>query len=416
MNRAHCHLLFWALLLCGWPGYMLAGEGVALATGEKYGGGMNWSGQGLFTDPARFMQNRALEGLWLVVLLLVWASLHRWLASRLTPRVNLRWRWAVHGGVGFVLLNVWVGCASNTALYWMALGAGAGEEPYRQFQFKRRLASEVQGRERIVLVGSSQTHAQINARLLNDRLGTNAWSTDLHYPGCKAHDLLLMEPQLTRTHPQWVVYYLTESALYLNANGGLASQFLTLDQLPEAARRGAVQHIHRSELAFGVLGSVLPLFRCRDALGHRFLGSPLMELQRRQLDPAQIADLEGRALRRARQFRVNAASDFQKRALEEFVTRCTRAGCRVLVLTGANSPVLTEKIAPAVHEDLRQYLDGLAARHPQVTVVPASALPVQTASDYFSLDLVHANHAMQRRFTLHLAELLEDLLRQPTGR
>ena len=406
MKRHRLQFFAWATLLLGWVGYALAGGRLSQLVAGRFGGVLLRVGQGKFNDPSVFVQGRLRELLWLATLSLLWAVAHQALDRLCRARGGGgRWRWVAHGVAGFVLLNVWIGCAANTALFWGVLGAGAGVQNYMQFQFKRVMAGEVNTPMRAVLVGSSQTRAQIDEGLLNARLGMNLWTTELHFPGCKAYDLLLIEPQLARAHPQFVVCYFNEGYLYTGSHSETPPNFLGFGQLPDAWRRGAFAHLSGVEIGCGLLGDALPLFRCRGIVSQRLLGATTLQMKQAHYDAALVVDLEARARDNARNFRLDAGADFQQRAFEDFVTRCERSGRKVVLLTGGYNPVLARQLDPRLRADMLGFLDGLAARHANVVLVPASALPEQTPADYD--DLNHVNVPMQRQFTERLAVLME---------
>ena len=136
-------------------------------------------------------------------------------------------------------------------------------------------------------------------------------------------------------------------------------------------------------------------------MSQRLLGATTLQMKQVQYDAALVVDFEARARDNARNFRLDAGSDFQKRAFEDFVIRCERAGRKVVLLTGGYNPVLARHLDPRLRADMLGFLDGIAARHANVVLVPASALPEQTPADYD--DLNHVNVPMQRRFTGWLA-------------
>ncbi len=423
MTARCCHLLAGTVLLCGWLAFVLAGDKLARLTAASWGSELASLAQGQSEDLARFAQNRMREGLWLLSLMVLWAGVHAGLDGWFRRGLPRDKRWLGHAVAGFVGLNVWVALAANTAGFWLLLGVGrlvpgvaTGEEPYRQFQFKRCVAGEVAAPFRIVLVGSSQTHSQIDAAMLNERLGTNGcWATDLHFPGCQATELPLIEPQLARARPHLIVVYLAESALYFSKSARHASRFLTLGQLADRWTREALPYLSPREIGYGVLGDVLPLFRCRDAVGYRLLGRELMGLQANPRNPAPV-DMRRNAEVRSAAYRVSRESVFKQQAFEEFLARCGRAGSRVLVLPGTESPLLADSVDPEVHLDFARFLAGLADRHPQVVLVPAAALPEQMQADYEPEDLLHANREMRLRFTLKVVEILRELLHEQGGR
>src|SRR5262249_7686452 len=159
-------------------------------------------------------QHRIFELLWLMTVALVCVSIFGWASQRLERWGTRRTQWIFPAVFGFVLLNIFMGFAGNTALFWGFLGAGAGTQNLAQFHYKRILAKESGSPARAVLVGSSQTRAQIDEELLNRLLGTNLWTTELHFPGCHAYDLLLIERQIRPTRPDVIVCYLSEGYFY----------------------------------------------------------------------------------------------------------------------------------------------------------------------------------------------------------
>lgn len=174
---------------------------------------------------------------------------------------------------------------------------------------------------------------------------------------------------------------------------------------PDAWRRGALKHLSGDEISCGLLGDALPLFRCRETVSQRMLGTASAQLKQAQYDASLTVDLDGRAQEVARNFRLAADADFQKLALEDFVIRCGQAGRKVVLLTGGYNPVLTRRMDPALRADMLEFLDVIASRHTNVVLVPASELPGQTPADYD--DLNHVNVPAQRRFTERLAVLME---------
>jgi len=395
-----------SILAFAWLTYGLAGDEIARLLVASLRKNLSGLGLGLFQNPELFVQNRLREALWLFSLIILWAGLHKAMGIWISKLMKSRWRWTVHAAAGLLLLNVWIAFAMKTALFWFLIGIGERVVPYRQFQLNRLLAAEVQTPFRIVLAGSSQTHAQIDANLLNQRMGSNSWTTDLYFPGCDAYGLMVVEPFLLEARPSLMICYLTEDSIYLPAGLSMVDQFFNLRSLFNGPGRNPFRLRPRKETIRVLLGNSIPLFRCRDALGYRFLGGELMELSQKSVDLSRFADVEGRSKRRARAYSRGARSEFQKQSLEEFISRCGRAGCRVLLLTGSDNPILASKIDPAVRADFLQFLELLAARQPMVTVVPASDLPTQSPADYAPMDLVHANAGMRRRFTLRLLEIL----------
>ena len=397
-------------ILAGWIGYALVGSWAARCVAARFGGLLSRIAKGKINDPGIFVQCCIRDLLWLMTLTLVWAGAH--MAINLVIRGR---SWSslraclVQGVAGFVLLNVWIAFAADTPLFWTVMGVGSGIENYMQFQLKRLIADEIQSPEIAVLVGSSQTCAQIDEGLLNQRLGRDLWTTQLHFPGSKAYDLLIIEPQLDHVRARLVICYFSEGYLYCGSHGETVPHFLRFSQLSDAWRRGAMSYLAKREVICGLIGDALPLFRCRGILTQRLLGSAIASLQQIRHDASLPRDLNARALQSAKEFHVDDESDFQKRAFEDFLDDCAKAHRRVILLTGGYNPVLTDVMNVAVRADMLRFLDQVQKRHPNVTVIPASKLPEQRPSDYE--DLTHINPDMQKRFSEWLATLLEKDIR-----
>jgi hypothetical protein len=396
-------------LAVGWLGYMLAGESAARLIAKHFGNTLLRLGQGKFTDPVWFVYNRLREALWLATAGELLAFTYWCLALLVRRRfAGAIWQGVVLGVLGFVMLNLWAGAATNTALFWGVLGVGGGLQNLMQFQMKRILLEEEQTPMRAVLMGNSQTRAEIKEELLNQAFGTNLWTTELHFPGAHGYDLLLLEDQIEKANPQIVICYLTEGYFYDGSHGQTPPNFLGWRDLPELWRLGGERYLSWDEILSGLLGDICPLFRCREVFVQRFFGPQTAQLKQMEYNQALEPDLRMRAEIEKSGFHLNAESDFQKQAFEVFVARCRAAHRRVILLEGGFNPLLERQIAPAVHSDMLNYLESLKERYANVTLIPASALPAQMPADYVDLD--HVTEGMQRRFTLRLADLLRPIL------
>ncbi len=395
-------LIVAALLLLGWAGYAVAGERVAQLVAGRFGLAILRIGKGKITDAALFVHHRLHEALWLATLTVLWAAVHTLLERGIQNRG--RNRWVLHGVIGFAGVNLWLGAAMHTGLFWAAMGAGGGVQNLMQFHLKRILMAENPAPIHAVLVGSSQTRAEINEEQLNEQLGQQVWTTELHFPGSHAYDVLLIERQLRQTNPQLVICYVSEGYFYLGSHGLTVPNFLEFQDLPDARHRGAPRFLSRQEIFYGLLGDALPLFRCREVLAFRLLGATSAQLKQQAHDEALEADLDTRAKEFAASFHLSAESHFQKQAFEDFVARCEKAGRRVFLLTGGYHPALRQRTNPAIRADMLAFLSQLQQRYTNVVVVPESEFPGQTAGDYE--DLSHVNEAMQRRYTHALTGIM----------
>ena len=401
-----CYVIALAFTIIGWGVYAFAKHRIAVAIASQCGATLMKIGQGKFRDPTLFVQYRMREALWLATLALALIAA-QWLVSRFSRMQIKQQRWIVQGILGFVLLNLWIDAAMNTALFWGLMGIGSGVQNLMQFHFKRILAAENSVPNRAVLVGSSQARAEIDEDLLNQSLGNDLWTTELHFPGSHAYDVLLIERQLRGINPQIVIWYLSEGSLYNGSYSEAQPNFFSFADLPDSLHRGAQHYLAAKEILAGLFGDLLPIFRCREVLAQRLFGSTTVQFKQQQYDIALQKDLDARAQETAAGFHVNAESDFQKQALEDFVARCQQANRRVVLLAGRYNPVLESRIEP-LHNDMVNFLNQLKSRYSVVSVISEPELPDQAAADYE--DLSHVNREAQRRFTTAVARILGQFL------
>lgn len=405
----------WATIFSGWLAYFSVGMKVAEGVSARFGPALLRFGQGKFFDAGVFVHARIGELLLLITAAASFFAFYSWLDAWIRRRSKARgFRWVWCAAIGFSLVNCWVGIAGTTALFWGAIGAAAGLQNLMQFHFKRIVFAENPAAQRAVLVGNSQTRAQIDEGLLNERMGTNLWTTEMHYPSAKAFDLLLIERQLRPSKPDVIICYLSEICFYNGSSGEVVPNFLGFQDLSSLRRLDGYQYLEGGRIFYGLLGEVLPLFRYREPVAQVLLGASAVQVMQNRYDTALTVDLEARAREIAATFQVSGESDFQKRGFEEFVMRCRKNGSRLILLVGQCNPVLAKSIAPAVRQDMRAFLQALQSRYPDLEIVAENKLPSQTSDDYE--DLTHVKAEAQKRFSIWLADYLAGRARTPDGR
>ena len=402
------------LPVIAWLVYTLAGRALAAWMAQRWGALLLRAGDGKFTDAALFVQHRLFEATWLLTLgvgLLAVAVALGALAARRLPRL---WQWIPFALTGFVGLNVWLGLGMSTCLFWCLFWSGkAGTDNLTQFHIKLLLLDESAARVNVVLGGSSQTRAEIDPALLNRRLMPGIFTTELHFPGSYAYDLLFLDRELASRRAEVIVCYLSEANFF---TGGLSDGFpffFSFGDWPDFARLGGKAGWRPRAMGYAVLGSVLPVFRLREALAYRVLGGNLADLRQREENKALDADLHGRAVAARSAYRTSPASQFQFDAFEVFVARC-RAQHRLLVLcSGQLNPLQSRELDPELHRLLQSFLARLAARYDNVVVVGEPQLPAQIEADY--KDLTHVNTEARERYTEALAPILAGLTNRVAG-
>src|SRR4051812_41634418 len=75
----------------------------------------------------------------------------------------------------FAAVNLWLAAAMHTCLFWGSLYTGSATSNFTQFQFKKLLLTENKVPRQFVLLGSSQTQAQLDENVLNRRLSKKIW-------------------------------------------------------------------------------------------------------------------------------------------------------------------------------------------------------------------------------------------------
>jgi hypothetical protein len=390
--------------------YAVLGSTLAGALDARFGHRVVQLAAGKITDARIFIQMRLREAVLLLTAgaLLALAQLlaASWMKRRMRPRLA----WILSALSGFVCLNAFALVASHTVLFWCLLFTGTGTTQYiTQYQIKSGLMRELQAPRKAVLLGSSQTRAEIDEEILNDRLGTRLWTTELHFPGNQVYDMLLNLEDLPPVEVNYVICYLSEGNFIVGPESPGLMFFLNFRNLPEFYRMGGgLTHPNRS-FAYGLLGDALPLFRLRDPLLGRILGSSMMNLSQEEWNQSLVTDLAARARAAAAVYHLGPNTDFQKKAFDVFAAKCRHRHAVLVVCCGQVNPILARVMDPSLRADLLAFLRGRAAQDPNIVLLEPAQLPVQTEKDY--VDLNHVNTAAQAQFSEFIAGVLDDLMR-----
>jgi hypothetical protein len=400
-----CPVAAWGLL--GLLGKPIAREGAA-----RFGSRILRLGDGKFTSPETFIELRLRDCALLLTAACLLALARAAATSAFTRRLPSRVRWISDALVGFVCVNVFAVLAAQTVLFWCLLFTGKGRmHNYTQFQIKRGLMKAVQAPHQAVLLGSSQTRAEIDERLLNDRLGRDVWTTELHFPGNHAYELVLNLEALPAVQVDYILCYLSEGYFYSSAaeSDGLLF-FFGFRDLGEFYKLGG-RHVRTGRsLAYALLGNALPLFRLRDPLAGRILGSSIQSLKQEQYDQSLSTNLAQRAKAIASGYQAGPESDFQKNAFSAFAHRCREQHRTLVVCCGQFNPILGKALDPALRSDMLAFLRNQAGHDANIVLLDEPDLPKQTEADYD--DLTHVNEAAQIRFTEFIAGVMQKLLRK----
>ena len=398
--------------LAVWALWFLLGKLLASVLASALGARLLKLGDGKFTDPAVFIQMR-LQDLALLasaasLLTLACLLAGCWFRRRLPSRL----RWVANSLVLFLCCNLFAAIASHTVLFWCLLFTGQDNtHNYTQYQIKRGLMREIAVPRQAVLLGNSQTHAEIDKRLLNARLGRQLWTSELHFPGSRPFDMILSLEDLPPVKIDYVIVYLSEGYFYSGASSEADMFFMRWRDLGQFYECGGKNVDAGRFFPYGLLGDVLPLFRLREPIASRLFGFAILGLNQERRDQSLSADLAERARTAAATYRLGPESDFQKKAFALFAGKCRERHARLVLCCGQLNPILGRALDPALRPDMLACLRDLARRDPNIILLEESQLPVQTEKDY--MDLTHVDQANQVRFTEYMETVLQKLLLTP---
>jgi hypothetical protein len=361
-------------------------------------------GQGKISSPDLFVTARLFEAGWLIALLLLLAFV---LLAAKKIFQSKKSGWVPLAICAFVGANLWIFGALRTGLAWAALTTRGANSNFTQFAFKKQLLDEHRAPRRAILLGSSQTQAQLDENILNQQLAGKIWTTELHFPGSHALDLLLVLRRLRAEPADTLVCYLSEYYFYAGANSTTAPYFFHAEDISLLKELGWGEELITQPFTMGLLAQTVPAFACREPLAFKLLGSAINSLDQSRHDAALDTNLTVRAESSAAAFALDANAARQKMTFVEFVKEAARQNRRVILLEGQVNPILAEKIPAAMRDDMRQFLRQLAAANPHVTLIPEGDLPPQPPATY--QDLTHVTKEAQKQFSTWFATRLESM-------
>lgn len=401
-------MLLVALPLLAWTAWGLGGSQAAARLTARYGERLLAHSDGKFTDAEVFTAGRLKEAVELLTMACLLGLGYQGACGLLERRLKRPTLWIAQGWAAFVGLNIFVGAAAHTALFWCALYTGKESvDNYAQWRIKQELMKETKAPEEAVLLGASQTRSQIDAKALNDRLGREIWTTELHFPGSTPFDMILCLEKIPRERVKYVITYSSEANFYLPGDNGRLMYFLGLGDLPLYWRLGAGRPEADRYFASGLLGDIFPLYRAWEPLMMRVRGKVAEEQKQAQYDASLNVNLNERAKRVAEGMSLGPWSEYQKNAFRVFAQMCRKRGARLVICCGQLNPVLERALNPALRADMLNFLCGLAKEDPNVVLLSRDELPAQGESDYE--DLTHVNEKAREQFSNCIAGVLEDL-------
>jgi len=391
-----------------WVLFGTLGDRAASKISSRFGSRILAGGDGKFAEAAPFVKRRLDDAVVLATAACLLGLAHRRLAVLASRRLRPPGLWIVQGWSVFVCLNVFAAVAARTVLFWCLLYTGKQHvNNFTQWHIKQGMMAEIEAPSQAVLLGASQTRSQIDAKVLNERLGRKIWTTELHFPGSSCYDMILCLERIPKVHLDYAITYLSEGSFYSESGSGRLMYFFGFRDLPGywALGPGRPEFDHYS--VCGLLGDVFPLYRVWEPLTDRVRGWKLEDQEQARYDASLESDLESRARRVAKGYSLGPASRFQQRAFAEFCKLCRARGCRLIICCGHFSPILGRVLDPALRADMMAFLREQAAQDPNLVLLDESQLPPQSEGDYD--DLAHVNLAARARFSQYIAGVLEQL-------
>jgi hypothetical protein len=390
---------------------LLSAKPVGNFLGNKFASTIVNVGQGKISHPAGFVSGRIAEMGSLLALAAILAFFYLVVRRLIAARTHA---WVLLALCAFAAVNLWLLAATQTGLFWASLYTGSATSNFTQFNFKKHLLKEHRTPRQVLLLGSSQTQSQFDENTLNQQLQGQAWVTELHFPGSRALDLLLVLRRLRGQPGDDLVCYLSEYYFYSGLHSTTPPVFLSAADLSLLRRLGWGGELLTQTFFSGLVGEVVPLFACREPLAHRVFGIAMSSLEQVRHDSGLETNLVQRAGTAAEIFQLDGRAALQKRTIEEFVQEAARQNRRLVLLEGQVNPLLAARIPPAIRADLKAFLRRVAADHPHVKLVSEGEMPPQSQEAYD--DLTHVSPGTQREFSLWFAAYFErELSRKLAG-
>jgi hypothetical protein len=391
-----------------WAFFGLLGDRVSSGLSSRFGSRILASGDGKFTEVQPFVKNRMKDGAVLLTAACLLILVQRTLADLATRRLRTPTCWIVGGWSAFICLNIFAAIAAHTVLFWCLLFTGKNHtHNYTQWRIKQGLMKEAEAPGQAVLLGSSQTRAQIDAKVLNERLGRKIWTTELHYPGSSPYDVALCLERLPSVPVDYAIVYLSEGDFYNRGDDERMMYFFGFRDLGAYLTLGPGKPDFDRYLICGLLGDIFPLYRVWEPLAARVQGFEAQNLDQARYNVSLESDLVARAQRAAKGMGFGPRCGFYKRSFAALAKMCRARRCRLVVCCGQLNPIFERALNPALRPDMMVFLRNQAEKDANIILLEQSQLPQQVESDYE--DLNHANIAARARFSQYIAETLDKL-------
>ena len=390
-----------------WIVYGLLGTHIASWIASFAGDLLIRLGGGKFDDPAIFIHGRLREALWLVTLTGLLTFLIITLRNLLQHSRFKSVAIIPLALCGFIAINILLGYAGRTVLFWSFFYDKQNIDNFAQFQIKRQLHKEISGKRRAILIGNSQSNRCIDEVILNRSLGEELWTTDLTQPGARGFDMLVISREASLEPGDWVICFVSEIMFYGGGSGIVVADFLHFGDLPELYEYDGWDEMAPGSVKSGLIGQALPSFRFRKSFSQRIFGSSLTAIRQPAGEGKPKPDLEALAEQGRRAFSIGHGSEFQQAGFEKMAKELLAAEGNLILIAGYVNPLLSKKIDPKIGENLEEFTQRIQQLNPdRVSIIQGSDL-LKPKPEHFT-DLVHFTEPAQIAFT----EALESRLQQ----
>ena len=412
--RGKLILLLILLPALAWAVFGSLGDRLSSSVASRFGPRILAATGGKVSNARSFVKDCLQDSALLLTAACLLTLAHRCLAVPASRRFPTPTRWVVEGWSVFLGLNIFAGIAAHTLLFWCLLYTGTESvQNYTQWRIKQSLMKEADAPRQAVLLGASQTWAQIDAGVLNERLGRRIWTTDLSFPGSSFYEMALCLERLPHVPVAYVITYVSEANFYTGGDNGRLLYFFGLRDLPAYWALGPDKPRCDQFLLCGLLGDVFPLYRVWDPFITRLrVGRVLTQPHQARTNLPSKTALAARALQLAKSYGFGPACSFNQRTFTTFARMCRDRGCRLVVCCGQLNPIFERALNPALRPDMLAFLRDQARRDSNIVLLEESQLLPQNEDDYD--DLTHVSFAARTRSSQHIADALEALACKPS--
>lgn len=383
--------------------YFFLGEWFAGLLANAFGEALSAMADGKFSDPVVFVHGRIKESVEIIYATIGICSV--------TYFLGYFWRGKAYAGLlnGLVLflgLNVLALLCGNSVLVCSLFYDEEKPDNFAQYQIKRKLLSETGDKQRVILIGNSQTNVNIDESLLNQAIGEGIWTTELTQPGTRGFDMLVLSRDIPLQRGDWVVTYFSEIVCYGGTSGIVVPRLLHFRDLDDIAELDGLGRLYPGALKNGILGRMFPLFRFQESLSRRVLGPDITNMGQFRFDTSEKQDTEEMARQTAASFSVSANSEFEKNSVMRMAEDLKRKGCILVIIKGDVNPAMARNFTSELRRDMEDFYAKIEKRFPETLITVEASEFLEPIEGNFS-DMVHSTKEAQTTFTKGFAGFLK---------